>query len=57
MIPAMPDRAGLPLLAFAAVVGLFVMVDFLPQVTSAKETPAAMKMTKIMGPSLRFLYW
>ena len=52
----MADRPGLSLLALAAVAGLFLAVDFLPQVNSANEQPA-IKMSKIMGPSLRFMYW
>jgi len=54
----MADRAtGMSILALAAITGLFVFADFLPSVNSIKEPEApAMKMSKIMGPSLRFLY-
>ncbi|KAA0191027.1 hypothetical protein HAZT_HAZT002004 [Hyalella azteca] len=51
----MADRAGTNLLILAALAGCLVVFDFLPSASSVKEPPA-MKMTKIMGPSLRFLY-
>ncbi|KAF2361187.1 hypothetical protein FHG87_008063 [Trinorchestia longiramus] len=51
----MADRAGTNLLIIAAIAGCMVMIDFLPSASSTKELPA-LKMTKIMGPSLRFLY-
>jgi len=53
----MADRNGLPLLAMGALVGLFVVMDFLPSVSSVKEESSPMNVnSKLMGPALKFLY-
>ena len=52
----MADRPGLSLLALAAIAGLLIAFDYLPQVNSSIEKPG-IKMSKIMGPSLQFMYW
>ena len=54
----MAEGRGVPLMAVGAIIGLLVMVDFFPSVNSVKEDISPMKMSaKMMGPSLKFLYW
>ena len=54
----MADRNSMAFLAVGAVLTALVAVDFLPSVNSSQESVSPMKMSaKIMGPTLRFMYW
>jgi len=55
----MADRATVSLLLFGAIIGSFVLFDFIPSsknVAEAENLNPSKMSAKVMGPSLRFLY-
>jgi len=53
----MPGGTNMNYIAIGVLISVLVAVDYIPRVNSGAEDVSSMKMsTKMMGPTLKFLY-